>query len=198
MIASEFRAHITQSQVFDGLAFTEHNFGVDKLTEQAYQLRRQKLAEWMADDANKTRYQAEKSFFSQLKSGALPFGEKAARRIEAAYGMPHKFLDGAAEDSGTSIPLSREYISKREEELIQILRGVPPAVQQEIHTYAVTQYIKAHPDALTGRLDSIAPPRTAQLFGTKINADNENNGSHRGGHGGSTGRTPKTGKSRKA
>lgn len=37
--------------------------------------------------------QKEKNYFAQLMRGASPFGEKAARRIEEEYEIPHLWLD---------------------------------------------------------------------------------------------------------
>lgn len=37
--------------------------------------------------------EAEKSYLSQVIGGQAPFGEKAARRVEAEYGIPAGSLD---------------------------------------------------------------------------------------------------------
>ena len=47
----------------------------------------------------KTLPQLEKSYISQLITGAAAFGEKAARRLEHTYGMGDHFLDMPASDS---------------------------------------------------------------------------------------------------
>lgn len=52
--------------------------------------RRQKLKEWFS---SRSIPEGEKSYISQLINGKASFGEKAARRLEATYGMPIKFLD---------------------------------------------------------------------------------------------------------
>lgn len=55
--------------------------------------RRQKLKEWFS---SRSIPEGEKSYISQLINGKASFGEKAARRLEATYGMPIKFLDSGA------------------------------------------------------------------------------------------------------
>lgn len=52
--------------------------------------RRQKLKEWFS---SRSIPEGEKSYISQLINGKASFGEKAARRLEATYCMPIKFLD---------------------------------------------------------------------------------------------------------
>lgn len=52
--------------------------------------RRIKLKEWFSA---RSIPEGEKSYISQLINGKASFGEKAARRLEATYGMPAKFLD---------------------------------------------------------------------------------------------------------
>lgn len=58
--------------------------------------RRQKLKEWFS---SRSIPEGEKSYISQLINGKASFGEKAARRLEATYGMPIKFLDSGASSS---------------------------------------------------------------------------------------------------
>ena len=52
--------------------------------------RRLNLKNWLDGKALPKR---EKSYFSQLLTGAIPFGERAARRIEREYNLPVNFLD---------------------------------------------------------------------------------------------------------
>jgi hypothetical protein len=55
------------------------------------EIRRENLRKWVKENGTP---QGEKSYFSQLlKGGETPFGEKAARRIEADYKMGDKYLD---------------------------------------------------------------------------------------------------------
>lgn len=55
------------------------------------QTRRSQLQKWFKNRAIPT---SEKSYISQLLSGKSSFGEKAARRLEVAYGMGDGYLDG--------------------------------------------------------------------------------------------------------
>lgn len=55
--------------------------------------RRERLKAWFA---NRSIPEKEKSYMSQLMSGKASFGEKAARRIEADYGMKPGYLDQPA------------------------------------------------------------------------------------------------------
>lgn len=59
---------------------------------------------------------AEKSYFSQLRSGAS-FGEKAARRLEEAYGMGSGFLDRPVGNSPKRG--QKPFLSDEAESLIQ-------------------------------------------------------------------------------
>ena len=62
------------------------------------QIRRENLAEWYKDKPLPVN---EKSYISQIITGKSGLGEKAARRLERDYGMPHGYLDGA---HGRDIP----------------------------------------------------------------------------------------------
>lgn len=53
-------------------------------------IRRKQLGLWYKDRQLPER---EKSYISQLINGKASFGEKAARRLERDYDMPHKYLD---------------------------------------------------------------------------------------------------------
>jgi hypothetical protein len=64
--------------------------------------RRAQLKKWFAERDIPPK---EKSYLSQLLSGTASFGERAARRLEAEYGMGHMFLD---EVEGQNVPSSRE------------------------------------------------------------------------------------------
>lgn len=55
------------------------------------EIRRQNLRAYFGHRSIPPR---EKSYISQLLSGKAAFGEKAARRLEATYGMPPMYLDG--------------------------------------------------------------------------------------------------------
>ena len=52
--------------------------------------RRAQLRKWFE---NRSIPSKEKSYLSQLMSGKASFGEKAARRLEQAYGMDEFYLD---------------------------------------------------------------------------------------------------------
>ena len=69
--------------------------------------RRQKLKEWFS---SRSIPEGEKSYISQLINGKASFGEKAARRLEATYGMPIKFLDlGALSSKEIDIESNPDY-----------------------------------------------------------------------------------------
>ena len=53
-------------------------------------VRRERLRAWYSSRSIPGH---EKSYISQLLSGKSSFGEKAARRLERQYGMPHLYLD---------------------------------------------------------------------------------------------------------
>lgn len=55
-----------------------------------------RLKEWFS---GKTLPANEKSYLSQLMKGSASFGEKAARRLEATYGMPDGYLDSVAQEA---------------------------------------------------------------------------------------------------
>lgn len=64
--------------------------------------RREMLRKWFEQ---RTIPPKEKSYLSQLMGGTAPFGEKAARRLEADYGMGNLYLDGTAQ-GGPDLVLS--------------------------------------------------------------------------------------------
>lgn len=53
------------------------------------EIRRKQLKKWFKNGMPVK----DKSYFSQLINGKASFGEKAASRIEAEYGMPYGYLD---------------------------------------------------------------------------------------------------------
>lgn len=53
-------------------------------------IRKEKLRAWVREHGTPL---SEKSFFSQLLSPESSFGERAARRLEAQYGMGDRYLD---------------------------------------------------------------------------------------------------------
>lgn len=60
------------------------------------EIRIARLREWFSGRSIPAK---EKSYISQLMNGVGSFGEKAARRLEAEYGMGDKYLDQAASTS---------------------------------------------------------------------------------------------------
>lgn len=60
------------------------------IRQRMAELRRKNLATWFED---RSRPEEEKSYISQLLNGIGSFGEVAARRLEAKYGMPVGYLD---------------------------------------------------------------------------------------------------------
>lgn len=60
------------------------------------EIRRKRLQEWFS---NRSLPQKEKSYISQLINGKSPFGERAARRLEATYGMGLGYLDKAQNEN---------------------------------------------------------------------------------------------------
>ena len=62
--------------------------------------RRAKLKEWFSTRPIPIK---EKSYISQLIRGRASFGEKAARRLEAAYDMGPGYLDGETLNAGSDV-----------------------------------------------------------------------------------------------
>lgn len=73
------------------------------------EIRRARLRDWFADRTLPAR---EKSYISQLIHGKASFGEKAARRLEADYGMPRLYLDGEDRPE-TDAQLRRVWVIER-------------------------------------------------------------------------------------
>ena len=65
------------------------------------EIRRKRLQEWFS---NRSLPQKEKSYISQLINGKSPFGERAARRLEATYGMGLGYLDKAQNEDHEGQP----------------------------------------------------------------------------------------------
>ncbi|WP_347558540.1 hypothetical protein [Robbsia sp. KACC 23696] len=102
------------------------------------EFRRARLRKWLETHSAP---QKEKSYFSQLASGSASFGERAARRIERAYGMGHLYLDGDFHD-GQAVVLKAEparILSGQAEQLIEEIKaadhvGIPPEAFSAIST----------------------------------------------------------------
>ncbi len=60
---------------------------------EKHETRRSRLREWVVRNGVP---QKERSYFSQLLSGTVSFGEKAARRLEDDYAMGLYFLEGGS------------------------------------------------------------------------------------------------------
>lgn len=95
---------------------------------QKKEIRRLRLKEWFKD---KTLPPSEKSYLSQLITGKASFGEKAARRLEQTYGMPHGYLDTEyAEQSEVTPPHAG--LTDNQLELLQIFSAFPEDEQRQI------------------------------------------------------------------
>lgn len=81
-------------QAFACLETTNHTLGMDIV-----EIRRRNLHSWFSQRSIPPR---EKSYISQLINGKAAFGEKAARRLEATYGMPLMYLDTAGDPDNTN------------------------------------------------------------------------------------------------
>ncbi len=135
-------------------------------------IRRKKLAEWVKTHSVP---QAEKSYFSQLMSGAS-FGERSARRLERDYKMGDGYLDTDEEKQLNVRENQAEYLPKSSDMVIPqykdhggamgtgvMLRDQPG----EIHAFQVTpdwvsKNVKSHTGAqnlciVTGFGDSMRP-----------------------------------------
>ena len=87
------------------------------------EIRRLRLRDWFSD---KTLPEREKSYLSQLINGKGSFGERAARRIEADYGMPSGHLDRNYEVGSHGEPLAPEVVlDEQERKLISLFRELP-------------------------------------------------------------------------
>lgn len=87
------------------------------------EIRRLRLRDWFSD---KTLPEREKSYLSQLINGKGSFGERAARRIEADYGMPSGHLDKNYEFDSQGEPLAPEIVlDEQEKKLISLFREFP-------------------------------------------------------------------------
>jgi phage repressor protein C with HTH and peptisase S24 domain len=78
------------------------------------EIRRQNLRKWLGDNPAPAK---EKSYFSQLLTGAASFGEKAARRIERDYGIAPNNLDSI---SAGDFPVSLSYNKRAEDSVIEV------------------------------------------------------------------------------
>ncbi len=108
----------------------------DKEKDTAKATRTARLALWCADKAVP---KAEKSYFSQLMGGKVPFGEKAARRIEMEYGMEKGWLDRPMES--TDLPaMSGDAIQIEEYDVSFAMGGgqAPSGEPEVVHIWQVT------------------------------------------------------------
>lgn len=114
-------------------------------------LRRVKLTAWLRE---RSVPPGERSYFSQLKSGTVSFGEKAARRLEEKYGMGHMYLDIPDVEKGRRVPTTEssapapsrpsleaaetshcfhlQWISEKEAALLNIFRACELSQQESI------------------------------------------------------------------
>lgn len=93
-------------------------------------VRRQRLREWFTD---RSIPEKEKSYLSQLINGKASFGERAARRLEVAYGMPVNYLDRSSDDEKS---LGRQ-LDSRQEKLLELFDRLPESEKdQHIRTLA--------------------------------------------------------------
>ncbi|WP_157832705.1 hypothetical protein [Candidatus Regiella insecticola] len=89
------------------------------------EIRRQRLKKWFE---NRPLPQREKSYFSQIINGKASFGERAARRIERAYGMEYGYLDihiDTNQCASTPVILSRQ-----QKILLDMFDGLPKTEQE--------------------------------------------------------------------
>lgn len=100
-------------------------------------VRRQRLREWFS---NHSIPEKEKSYISQLINGKASFGEKAARRLEGAYGMPVNFLDSA--DNSENKPLSRQ-LDSRQERLLELFDRLPES-EKDPHIQALSDVVEGY------------------------------------------------------
>lgn len=111
--------------MFACLVFTNQNGDMD-----IKEIRRLRLKDWFSD---KTLPEREKSYLSQLINGKGSFGERAARRIEADYGMPVGYLDKNYEHGKDGEPLPPEIVlDEQEKKLISLFREFPASEKNEM------------------------------------------------------------------
>lgn len=94
-------------------------------------IRRLRLKEWFAD---RTLPEREKSYLSQLINGKSSFGEKAARRIESDYGIPHGHLDQPPTDPDAAISEAAISLDEQESKLIELFRCLPDTEKEHMVT----------------------------------------------------------------
>jgi hypothetical protein len=105
--------------------------------------RRANLRRWVAGNGTPAK---EKSFFSQLKSGSAPFGEKVARRLEVQYKMGDGYLDVRSPDEVPPGPTLAELpegvhydiVTTQERNLITLFRASTPRGKDNILAQAET------------------------------------------------------------
>jgi hypothetical protein len=107
-------------------------------------IRRRNLRTWLRDRSTPEK---EKSYFSQLLSGASSFGERAARRIEKQYGMGDGYLDKDAPTvSVTDIedlpPMFREAVRLAIDRYREIAAKIPPSVLQMLQRPTSENYVE--------------------------------------------------------
>ncbi|MEG0230634.1 MAG: hypothetical protein RR970_00875 [Hafnia sp.] len=120
------------SQVFACLENTNQTNAMDMKD-----IRRQRLREWFS---NHSIPEKEKSYISQLINGKASFGEKAARRLEGAYGMPVNFLDST--DNSEDKPLPRQ-LDSRQEKLLELFDRLPES-EKDQHIQALSDVVEGY------------------------------------------------------
>ena len=98
-------------------------------------IRRRRLREWFSE---RPIPEKEKSYLSQLMNGKASFGERAARRLEVAYGMPVSYLDKPSDDE---LPQERR-LDSRQEKLLELFDRLPESEKD--------QHIKTLSDVVEG------------------------------------------------
>jgi hypothetical protein len=102
-------------QAFASSVDTKQTAGMEDV-----EIRRARLKAWFKDIPFPEK---EKSYLSQLINGKASFGEKAARRLEKTYGMPHRYLD---------TPLDQEVPKTEYRELFEGWEFLLPGQQEEM------------------------------------------------------------------
>lgn len=88
------------------------------------EIRRLRLKQWFTDRPIPTK---EKSYFSQVLSGKVGIGERAARRIETDYEIPDGYLDIAFTEDELLEPEKPQItvLTTRQKQVLELLDALP-------------------------------------------------------------------------
>ena len=89
------------------------------MNDKKIETRRERLKEWFRDRPYPFK---ERSYLSQMVNGKATIGERAARRMETACGMPYGYLDNEEKHEEDCV-VSRDEIIKQTVEVVNSLKN---------------------------------------------------------------------------